>query len=71
MTFLLYKNKYYQPYLDDALKCFSPKTKCLVIKAFNGDLLVSIDKQVLKLKELSRNKKYSENFEEAKETKKN
>ena len=64
-----YKNKYYQPYLDDTLKCFSPKTECLVIKAFNGNLLVSIDEQVLELKELKRNKKYSENFEETKETK--
>ena len=64
-----YKNKYYQPYLDDTLKCFSPKTECLVIKAFNGNLLVSIDEQVLELKELKRNKNYSENFEETEETK--
>ena len=64
-----YKNKYYQPYLGDTLKCFLPKTECLVINAFNGDLLVSIDEQVLELKELKRNKKYSENFEETKEKK--
>ena len=64
-----YKKKYYQPYLNDTLKCFLPKTECLVINAFNGDLLVSIDEQVLELKELKRNKKYSENFEETKETK--
>ncbi len=64
-----YKNKYYQPYLDGELKCFSPKTECLVIKAFNGDLLVSIDEQVLELKELDRNKKYSENFDEVVEIK--
>ena len=59
-----YKKKYYQPYLNNTLKCFLPKTECLVIKAFNGDLLVSIDEQVLELKELGRNKKYSENFDE-------
>ena len=64
-----YKNKYYQPYLDGELKCFSSKTECLVIKAFNGDLLVSIDEQVLELKELDRNKKYSENFDEVDEIK--
>ena len=64
-----YKKKYYQPYLDDTLKCFLPKTECLVINAFNGDLLVSIDEQVLELKELKRNKKYSENFDEVMEAK--
>lgn len=64
-----YKNKYYQPYLDGELKCFSPKTECLVIKAFNGDVLVSIDEQVLELKELDRNKKCSENFDEVVEIK--
>ena len=42
-NYIKYQNKYYQPYLNDALKCFTPKTECLVIKAFNGDLLVSVD----------------------------
>jgi transposase len=64
-----YQNKYYQPYIDGELKCFSSKTECLVIKAFNGNLLVSINEQVLELKELNRNKKYSENFDEVMETK--
>ena len=59
-----YKNKYYQPYLNDELKCFKPKTECLVIKAYNGDLLVSIDERVFELKELERNKRFSENFNE-------
>ena len=56
--------KYYQPYLNDKLKCFMPKTNCLVIKSFNGDLLVAIDEQVLELKELSRNERFSKEFEE-------
>lgn len=65
-----YQNKYYQPYLNNELKCFIPKTGCLVIKAFNGDLLVAIDEQVLELKELSRNKRFSKEFgEEVKEIK--
>ena len=64
-----YHNKYYQPYLNNGLKCFLPKTECLVIKAFNGDLLVTIDEQVLELKELSRNEKFSKNFESITETK--
>lgn len=59
-----YQNKYYQPYSNNQIKCFSPKTECLVIKAFNGDLLVTIDEQVLELKELSRNEKFSKEFNE-------
>lgn len=58
-----YQNKYYQPYINNELKCFSPKTECLVIKAFNGDLLVAIDEQVLELRELSRNERFSNNFD--------
>jgi len=64
-----YYGKYYQPYLNNELKCFMPKTDCLVIKAFNGDLLVSIDEQVLELKELSRNERLSKNFDEVVEIK--
>lgn len=59
-----YKNKYYQPYLDGNLKCFVPKTECLVIKAYNGDLLVTIDEKVYELRELSRNERFSKEFEE-------
>ncbi len=59
-----FQNKYYQPYLNSELKCFSPKTECLVIKAYDGSLVVSIDEQILELKELSRNEKFSKNFEE-------
>ena len=64
-----YYGKYYQPYLNDKLKCFMPKTKCLVIKAYNGDLLVAIDEQVLELKELNRNEKLSKEFDEIVEQK--
>ena len=58
-----FENKYYQPYLNGELKCFSPKTEVLVIKAFDGSLVVSIDEQILELKELSRNERFSKNFE--------
>lgn len=61
-----YLNKYYQPYLDGKLKCFLPKTECLVIKAFNDDLLVTIDEQVFELRELKRNKSYSTEFDNIK-----
>ena len=59
-----YQNKYYQPYLNNKLKCFMPKTDCLVIKAYDGSLVVSVDEQILELKELSRNERFSKNFEE-------
>ena len=59
-----YKNKYYQPYLNGELKCFMPKTECLVINAFNGDLLVTINDNIYELKELSRNERFSKNFEQ-------
>lgn len=58
-----YQNKYYQPYLENKIKCFKPKTECLVIKAFDGNLYVTIDEQVMELRELARNKKYSEEFD--------
>ena len=64
-----YKNKYYQPYLNNELKCFRPKTECLVIKSFSGDLLVTIDEQVMKLKELNRNERFSQEFNEKEVTK--
>ena len=59
-----FKNNYYQPYLNGNLKCFLPKTECLVIEAFNGDLLVTIDENIYELKKLERNKKISEEIDE-------
>lgn len=64
-----YKSKYYQPYLDNELKCFLPKTEVLVIKAFNGDLLVTIDEHIYELRELSRNERFSEEFDKVIEIK--
>ena len=59
-----YNKKYYQIYSDGNLKCFLPKTEVLVIKAFNNELLVTVDEKVYELKALIRNKEYSENFDE-------
>jgi transposase len=64
-----YQNKYYQPYLNDELKCFLPKTEVLVIKAFNDELFVSIDNNVYELRELSRNARFSKEFDEVPEVK--
>lgn len=62
-----FKNKYYQPYQNGELKCFMPKTECLVIEAYNGDLVVSIDENIYEMRELLRNEKYSKEFGEVKE----
>lgn len=62
-----YKNMYYQPYENGQLKCFKPKTECLVIKAFNGELLVTIDEKIYELRKLETHKKYSKEFDFAEE----
>ena len=59
-----FNKEYYQPYLNNKLKCFLPKTECLVIKAFDGDLLVTIDEKVYELKKLQRNTSTSNEFDE-------
>ena len=55
-----FNNEYYQPYLNNQLKCFMSKTEVLVIKAFDGTLLVSIDDQILELRKVEKFKKVSE-----------
>lgn len=64
-----FKGKYYQPYLNNQLKCFMPKTECLVINSFNNELLVTIDDNIYELKELSRNERFSKEFDEVIEVK--
>lgn len=59
-----YYGDYYQPYQDNKLVCFKPKSQCLVIKAFNGELLVTIDEKVYELRKLELNAKISSNFNE-------
>ena len=59
-----YKNNYYKPYENNRLVCFRPRTECLVIKAFNGDLLVTIDDKIYELRKLESHQKYSKEFDE-------
>ena len=59
-----FKNKYYQPYIDNDLKCFLPKTECLVIETFDGNLFVTIDENIYNLKELERNQRFSKEFDQ-------
>lgn len=54
---------YYQPYEKGFLKCFRVKTECLVIKAFDGNLLVTIDDKIYELRKLETHKKVSEEFD--------
>lgn len=58
-----FKNQYYQPYENGKLICFKPKTACLVIKAFNGDLLVTVDEKIYELRKLESHQKYSKEFD--------
>lgn len=53
-----FNNKYYQPFdLTDKLICFKSHTECIVIKAFDGSLMVSIDEKIFRLKKLSNHNK--------------
>ena len=59
-----YQNNYYQLYnCYHQLQCFMPKTKCLVIKTFDGSLLVAVDEKVYQLKKMNTHKKASENLD--------
>ena len=40
------------------------RTECLVIESFDKSLLVTIDEKVYELKELSRNERFSKEFDE-------
>lgn len=60
-----FNNKYYQPYdCYNNLVCFKPHTECLVINAFDGSLLVTIDEKVYKLNELKKHKKVSSELDD-------
>lgn len=65
-----YKNEYYQPYENNQLKCFKPRTESLVIKAFNGELFITIDEKIYELRKLESHKKHSEEFDSIIEEKK-
>ena len=58
-----YFNNYYQPYENGNLKCFRAKTECLVIKAFDEELYVTIDEKIYELRKLDSHQKYSKEFD--------
>lgn len=61
-----FNNKYYQPFANNNLVCFLPHTECLVIKALNEELFVSIDETVYELRELLSHKKFSKYLDDDK-----
>ena len=56
-------NEYYQPFKDNKIKCFSKGTECLVIKAFDGSLVVSINDEICEFRKLLRNETHSKDFD--------
>jgi transposase len=58
-----YYNNYYQPFENGNLKCFRPRTECLVIKAFDGELFVTIDEKIYELRQLESHEKVSKEFD--------
>jgi len=66
-----YKNKTLQAYDgNDELVCFSKKTKCLVINAFDGQKFIAVDEKVYAAKEVEKHETHSENFDEKPKEKK-
>lgn len=63
-----YFNNYYQPFRYNHIVCFKPKTECLVIKSFDGNLFVSIDETIYELRKLQLHKEFSEAFDDIPET---
>lgn len=59
-----YQNKYWQAYKDDKIVSFQKKTKALVIKAFNGQILVTVDENIYELVEVPKHDIYSKRFME-------
>lgn len=65
-----YYNEYYQAHDEfDMLVCFKPKTGCLVIKAFDGQLFVTVDDHIYSLKKLVSHRSVSEDFDSVQESK--
>jgi len=58
-----YFNNYYQAFKNNELVCFKNKTEALVIKAFDGQLLITVDEKVYELRKLESNMKVSINFD--------
>ena len=58
-----FKNEYYQAYENGMLRCFRARTECLVIKAFDGSLYVTIYEKICDLRKLQSHQQYSDDFD--------
>lgn len=65
-----YQKKYWQAFKDDHLVSFKKKTKALVIKAYDGQMLVTVDDNIYELREVPTHQNYSIAFMEDKKEKK-
>ncbi len=59
-----YQNKYWQAYDNGVLVPFKKKTKALVIKAYDGQMLITVDDHIYELREIPSHQKYSVAFME-------
>lgn len=57
-----YQNKYYQAYENDKIVPIKNKTKALVIKALDSQMLISVENKVYKLREVLKHQEISDNF---------
>lgn len=57
-----YQNKYYQAYENDKIVTIKNKTKALVIKALDSQMLISVENKVYKLREVLKHQEISDNF---------
>lgn len=65
-----YQNNYWQAYKDGKIVPFKKKTNALVIKAYDGQMLITVGNQVYELREVPTHQKHSVNFIEESEDKK-
>ncbi|MDF9867853.1 transposase [Bacilli bacterium PM5-3] len=59
-------NKYYQPYDKSKLITLAPKSKCMVIKSFDGTLYLECGTKTYQLFEVKKNKEISKRIDTAK-----
>lgn len=57
-------NKIYLAYKGDKQMNYVTRTKCLVIKTFDGRLLCNVDDELSELRELDQTQNYSKNFDQ-------
>ena len=58
-----FKHKYYQPFNDALLVALKPKTKCMVIEAFDGCLYLESGDMIYHLNEVKKHKEVSKNID--------